>query len=145
MGATPPFRTGDPRLPDGAEAILVVDDEPAVRRLVVSSLLRDGHRVLEAGSAVEARLVAMNAHVDLLLTDATMPGESGLELAQSLVAERPHLIVVIMSGFTEESLTIDAARSPAAVLHKPFTPTELRGRIRQILDSARDNKLHRRS
>ncbi len=141
--AAPPREA--PRATGGPATLLVVEDEPAVRSLVVNSLERDGYAVLEAGSAAEAmRVAASQPRIDLLLTDANMPGgQSGIDLANALVAERPDLIVVVMSGYTEESLSISGLPEPATMLHKPFTPRELRARIREILDEARrDNKLH---
>jgi len=62
-----------------------------------------------------------------------MPGKSGIELAALLVARRPGLPVLVMSGFTEEALTGDRGE-PIALLQKPFTPHELRGRVREMLD-----------
>ena len=63
-----------------------------------------------------------------------MPGRSGIELAKMLVAQRPGLPVMLMSGYTEESLSFDAFDQPVALLQKPFTPRELRRRLREILD-----------
>jgi PAS domain S-box-containing protein len=122
-----------------SETLLVVEDEPAVRSLVVTALGRDGYTVLQASTAAEARTVAAaHPHIDLLLSDANMPGgQSGIELANALVSERPDLLVVIMSGYTEEALSIKGLPEPITMLHKPFTPRELRRRIREILDAAR--------
>jgi two-component system, cell cycle sensor histidine kinase and response regulator CckA len=118
------------------ETLLVVEDEPAVRNLVASSLRNDGYELLLATSAEQALEMA-EAHdgkIDLLLTDAIMPGRSGIELAKMLVAQRPGLPVMLMSGYTEESLPFDAIEQPLTLLQKPFTPRELRRRLREILD-----------
>ena len=118
------------------ETLLVVEDEPAVRNLVASSLRNDGYELLLATSAEQALEIA-EAHdgkIDLLLTDAIMPGRSGIELAKMLVAQRPGLPVMLMSGYTEESLPFDAFEQPMTLLQKPFTPRELRRRLREILD-----------
>ena len=72
--------------------------------------------------------------IDLLLTDAIMPGKSGLELANMMVARRPGLPVIVMSGYTEENLAISGLTEPVSLLQKPFTPRELRRRIREVLD-----------
>ncbi len=85
-----------------------------MRNLVASALRHDGYRLLIASSAEEALAVA-DAHdgpIDLLLTDAIMPGKSGVELANLMTARRPGIPVIIMSGYTEE--TLDAARPERA-------------------------------
>jgi two-component system cell cycle sensor histidine kinase/response regulator CckA len=120
----------------GAETLLIVEDEPAVRNLVASSLRNDGYRLLIASSAEEA-LVLADAHdgtIDLLLTDAIMPGKSGLELANLMASRRPGLPVIVMSGYTEDDLSVSRQSPPVGVLQKPFTPRDLRRRIREVLD-----------
>jgi PAS domain S-box-containing protein len=120
----------------GHETLLIVEDEPSVRNLVASALRHDGYRLLIAASAEEA-LTAADAHdgpIDLLLTDAMMPGKSGLELANLLTARRPGIPVIVMSGYTEETLDVPGMKDPIALLQKPFTPRELRRRIREVLD-----------
>jgi two-component system cell cycle sensor histidine kinase/response regulator CckA len=122
--------------PRGNETVLVAEDEPAVRNLVASALRRAGYRLLLASSAEEALGLA-DAHdgrIDLLLTDAIMPGKSGLELAHLMVARRPGLPVIVMSGYTEENLSISRLTEPVSLLQKPFTPRGLCRRIREVLD-----------
>lgn len=122
----------------GHETLLIVEDEPAVRNLVSSSLEGEGYTLLVASSGAEAVRLA-SAHlgpIDLLLTDAMMPGQNGLDLARELSARRPGLGVIIMSGYTGDMLGINAlseASEPVTVLQKPFTPRELRLRIREAL------------
>jgi len=122
--------------PTGTETLLVVEDETAVRNLVASALRHDGYQLLLASSAEEAlKLVeAHSGQIDLLLTDAIMPGKSGLELANMMVAKQPGLPVIVMSGYTEENLSISGLTEPPAMLQKPFTPRDLRRRIREVLD-----------
>jgi PAS domain S-box-containing protein len=115
--------------------LMIVEDEPAVRNLVATALRHDGYHLLVATSAEEALRIA-DAHdgpLDLLLTDAVMPGRSGIELANAMVARRPGLPVIVMSGYTEETIpgTLD---DPIALLQKPFSPRELRQRIRERLN-----------
>ena len=120
----------------GQETLLIVEDEPSVRNLVASALRRDGYLLLLASSAEEALTVA-DAHegpIDLLLTDAVMPGRSGVELANVMAARRPGIPVIIMSGYTEATLDVPGLKEPIALLQKPFTPRELRRRIREVLD-----------
>jgi PAS domain S-box-containing protein len=115
--------------------ILVVEDEAAVRTIVVTSLRRKGHRVLHAASADEALQIAeaQTTPIDLLLTDATMPGTNGIELARLLAATRPDMLIAVMSGFTEEALGLRNAGVPAVLLAKPFTPSQLQRAIAEIL------------
>ena len=125
------------RVSSGPETLLVVEDEPSVRGLVTASLAAEGYRILQAGSADEAlRVAAGHPAIDLLLTDANMPGRSGIDLAGQLVAERPGLSVVIMSGYTTESLAVEGLRGPVCLLQKPFTPKELRRTIHDALARA---------
>jgi PAS domain S-box-containing protein len=122
--------------PAGASeaTLLVVEDEAPVRKLVVATLEREGYRVLHAPSAHDALEIAA-AHagpIDLLLTDATMPGMSGIELATRLVQQRPAIRVMVMSGYTEVDITVASVKQPVELLAKPFTPRELRQRIRGV-------------
>jgi DNA-binding response OmpR family regulator len=63
-----------------------------------------------------------------------MPGKSGVELANLMTTRRPGIPVIVMSGYTEETLSLPGMKEPIALLHKPFTPRELRHRIRDVLD-----------
>ena len=126
-------RTGERH---GHETLLIAEDEPSVRNLVASALRHDGYHLLLAASAEEAIALA-EAHdgpIDLLLTDATMPGKSGIELAQLMTQRRPGIPIIVMSGYTEEALDLPGLAEPIALLQKPFTPRELRRRLRDILD-----------
>ena len=98
----------------GAETVLVVEDESAVRNLVASSLRTEGYRLLLASSAEEALELADSfaEPIHLLLTDAIMPGRSGIELANLLVKKRQALRVIIMSISRLKNRTLRLA--PAA-------------------------------
>ncbi len=115
--------------------VLVVDDDPAVRGLVVAALRTEGYRTIQAGSGEEALRAMRDADgaIQLLLTDATMPGMSGIELAARILGERPNLPVIIMSGYTADTLNLSGLRGAVSICQKPFTPNELRQRIRQAL------------
>ena len=120
----------------GQETLLIAEDEPAVRNLVASALRNDGYKLLLAASAEDA-LAIVDAHrgaIDLLLTDAIMPGKSGVELASLLTERYPRLRVIIMSGYTEETLQVGDRNARVTMLQKPFTPKDLRRRIRDALD-----------
>jgi CheY-like chemotaxis protein len=129
-------RLGDARQGRGSETLLIVEDETAVRKLVASALRHDGYHLLLASSAEEAIVMsdAYEGTIDLLLTDAIMPGKSGLELANLMVVRRPGLIVVVMSGYTEDNLEISGLLQPVTLIQKPFTPNDLRRRIREVLN-----------
>ena len=120
------------------ETILVVDDEPGIRGLVVKILRRERYQVLEAGSAAEAVTVAVShgAPVQLLVTDVMMPGGSGRELAEQFRESMPDLKVLYMSGFTgdEFARTSELPRG-SGFLQKPFTLDALVGLVRELLDS----------
>jgi two-component system cell cycle sensor histidine kinase/response regulator CckA len=120
-----------------SETILLVEDEPAVRRLARRALEAQGFRILEAGSGAEA-LTLSKAHadeLDMLLTDVVMPQMSGVELAGRLTASDPGLRVLYMSGYTEDALGQRGVLSPeTAFLSKPFTPAVLVEAVRAVLD-----------
>ena len=121
--------------PTGQPTVLVVEDETAVRNLVVTSLSLDGYRILHAASADAAMTIAAEAGtIDVLLTDANMPGKSGLELASALVQQRPELSVIVMSGYTDEMLEVAGLPKAVALLPKPFTPKDLRQKVRDVLN-----------
>jgi CheY-like chemotaxis protein len=119
------------------EAILVVEDEAGIRALVRKILSRQGYEVLEAASGQEALTVLGSAaRVDLLLTDVMMPGMNGVELSRQALSANPHLRVLFVSGYTDESV-LEAGEFPAgtAFLQKPFTLGGLLGKVREVLDS----------
>ena len=119
-----------------AATILAVEDEPAVRNLVASTLRHEALTLLLATSAEEALHIATTheGDIDLLLTDAVMPGKSGIELARALMERRPDLRVIIMSGYAGDSLSLNDLPRPVELLQKPFSPRELRRRVREALD-----------
>jgi two-component system cell cycle sensor histidine kinase/response regulator CckA len=119
----------------GSEAILLVEDEPSVRDLVRHVLAGHGYRVTMAASGEEALALAHpgTLAIDLLLTDAVMPGTSGPALAASLRQRYPALRVMLMSGFSEHPM-LDAGPSDMRLLLKPFRPDELVRVVREHLD-----------
>jgi CheY-like chemotaxis protein len=112
--------------PAGA-TLLVVDDEPAVRTSVARLLQRSGFQVLCAADGTEALdVVERHGAPQLVLTDLTMPGMHGGELARRLRTRWPELAIVFMSGHSAEELTgSEAAGFEAALLQKPFAAAEL--------------------
>ena len=123
----------------GRETLLVVEDEPVVRALIVRALRGLGYRCLEASDAGEALRVLEQeeGHADLVITDVVMPGISGGDLGARLAERYPALPVIYTSGFADDDVIrrglVDASRP---FLQKPFTPTELGRKVREVLDSA---------
>ncbi|HOL72367.1 MAG TPA: PAS domain S-box protein [Bryobacteraceae bacterium] len=120
------------------ETILLVEDEPAVRKLASEMLRSQGYRILEAGGAGEALRIWQEsaASVDLLLTDVIMPQMNGPQLARKLTAERPELPVLYMSGYTDDVLARHGiAGNDETLLQKPFTLKTLTAKVRRLLDN----------
>jgi two-component system cell cycle sensor histidine kinase/response regulator CckA len=114
--------------------ILVVEDSPAVRKMVCAMLTLTGYNCLEASDGAEAlRLLERAEDVQLVLTDVIMPNMDGAELAQQLSRNRPELRILFMSGYVEDSLVRSIGRTPL-FLAKPFTATTLMEKVNQALD-----------
>ena len=122
--------------PIGNETILVAEDEPAVRNFVERVLSRAGYRVHTAANGEEAlRLAHTLDRLDLLFTDMVMPGLGGPELVEALTAERPDLLTICASGYTDAAVFRGGAvRSPLPYLSKPFTADALLALVRKVLD-----------
>ncbi len=123
----------------GAETILVVEDEPALRELVSRQLRRQGYQVIQANSGKEA-LALWGQHgqqITLLFTDMVMPdGMTGSELAETLQAQKPGLKVVYTSGYSLEVLQQDfALRGEVHFLQKPYHQDALSKTVRAALDA----------
>ncbi|MBS2020655.1 MAG: response regulator [Deltaproteobacteria bacterium] len=117
--------------------ILLVEDEPFVRATARRLLERKGYRVHEAESGEDAIAIVRRADrpFDLLITDVVMPGMSGPSLARQLVEMQPSLRVVIMSGYSEDSLAHHGStHETRAWLKKPFTLESLTTAVRNALE-----------
>jgi two-component system, cell cycle sensor histidine kinase and response regulator CckA len=123
------------------ETLLVVENEIAIKALVQMALERQGYVVLTAESGSEAlRLAAAHAGpIDLLITDVVMDDLRGPDLARRLVAERPGLTTLFMSGYMDDTLGDDTTSPPVLVdfIHKPFLPSALVAKVREMLDRRR--------
>jgi two-component system, cell cycle sensor histidine kinase and response regulator CckA len=121
----------------GTETILLVEDEPGVRQLVQRVLSRRGYHVLDAGDVTHAFEIATEyaGPIHLLLSDVVMPGLSGPDLAKRIVAKRPEIRVLYMSGFASRlSSELGSPSAGVTILHKPFTPESLARTVRDCLD-----------
>jgi two-component system cell cycle sensor histidine kinase/response regulator CckA len=122
----------------GNPTVLIVEDADEVRELASKQLQRRGYVVLEARNADEAvRVFDGDTAVDVILSDVVMPGTSGPEMMAQLLARRPGLKVVYMSGYTEDAIVSRGVLEPGVVfLHKPFTAESLERKLREALDRA---------
>ncbi len=119
--------------PQAGETILLVEDEDKVRDVLRRILEARGYRVLAAGSGAEAADLAAHfvGPIDLLLTDLTMPGLKGTEIASRLAMARPELRVLYMSGFRDGGLPTGAGSPPC--LQKPFSAEVLARAVRAAI------------
>jgi DNA-binding NtrC family response regulator len=105
-----------------AAVVLVADDDRSLRSLISAALQRQGHSVLLAASADEAIGISTSPEtsIDVLLTDLSMPGGSGISLATEIRAQRPDIAVVLMSGWQVEEPVAGIPGGEVEVLQKPF-------------------------
>ena len=121
---------------DGTETILLVEDHDAVRGLLVKVLEGKGYRVLAAADPDEAcRLSAGHeGAIHLMLTDVVLPGRNGRELADDLLAQRPHMRVIFMSGYTDSAIVHHGVLDPGThFIEKPIAPSALLAKVREVL------------
>jgi len=122
----------------GTETVLLVEDEPSVREVAAHVLRDQGYRVLEAANGDEAFRLAQeyaNQEIHLLLADVVLPQMGGRELADRLKALRPDIKVLFISGYTDNAIVHHGAlEAGVAFLQKPFSPTALARKVREVLD-----------
>ena len=120
----------------GTETVLVVEDQPEVRKLTLAMLESQGYRLLEAASGSEALSLCERypEPIHLLITDVVMPGMTGRELAMRLLALRPSLKTLYTSGYTANTIAHEGVLDPGvAYLPKPFSPAQLAAKVREVL------------
>jgi len=129
-----------PEAHSSGETVLLVEDEPLVRGLLVRLLDREGYAVLEAGSGDDA-LALVAAHerpIDLLVSDVVMPGLSGPDLAARIRERQSSLRVLFISGYNETDAAGYGVLHPEVdLLAKPFTPDAFAARVRTAVGAAR--------
>ncbi len=125
--------------PKGVETVLVVEDEPNVRRLAVLGLRAHGYVVLEAADGAEAIEIAthVGTTIEVIVSDVMMPGMSGPELLNRLSAIAPQARAVLMSGHAESTVLSQESALGCAFLPKPFTPERLARKVREVLDTSK--------
>lgn len=119
----------------GDEAILIVDDEPALANLAHDILTEQGYRVFTANDYYQAWEIVNSERIDLMISDAIMPGIDGYELAAQVGRNFPHIKIQMTSGFVDNrhNNRSDISIQPS-ILHKPYTSKTLLSRVRSLLD-----------
>jgi DNA-binding response OmpR family regulator len=119
---------------------LVVEDEPSLRHLAVSVLGAQGYMVLSASNGQDGLRVAREhkgSPIQLVVTDIVMPQMGGKVMAEWLKATYPEMKVLYTSGYTDDDLTQHGVLEPGTeFLPKPYTPSGLAGKVRELLDDA---------
>jgi DNA-binding response OmpR family regulator len=121
----------------GTETVLLVEDEPDVRKIACLSLEAQGYKVLEAADGQTAGEVAAahTAPIHLLVTDVVMPRKGGRQLAEEVRGARPDIKVLFMSGYTDDAVVRHGITEHTDhFLQKPFTPLGLARKVRSVLD-----------
>ena len=121
----------------GNETVLVAEDNDQVRSVIVKTLEIYGYRVLSAASGEEAATIAQERgrEIDLVVTDIVMPRGGGRDLAKKLRQIHPDIQVLFLSGYSEEAVANGGESIGGTFLQKPVLPTELAGRVRELLDA----------
>jgi CheY-like chemotaxis protein len=116
--------------------VLVVDDEPEIRKLVGAMLVAGGYRVLSADTGENAvRLFKSHPETDLLLADVVAPGMSGPMIADQISALKPGIRVLFMSGFDNTQVVQRyVVEKGYSLLVKPFTMEQLAQKVRAVLE-----------
>jgi signal transduction histidine kinase len=133
-------KSGDSQSP-GAETILVVEDDEALRLYTVEVLSDLGYCVLAAANAAAAlEIVGRSPHIDLLFTDIVMPGSmNGRQLADEAIRQRSTLKVLFTTGYTANAIVHHGRLDPdVELISKPFTYESLGRKIRALLDAKRN-------
>ena len=130
-------KTSDTINPDGAETILLVEDEPSILRMTRMMLERMGYKVLAAGTPGEAIALAREyaGQIHLLMTDVVMPEMNGRDLAGNLLALYPDLKRLFMSGYTANLIAHHGLLDEGVnFIQKPFSREQLGKKVREALD-----------
>ena len=117
--------------------MLVVEDEEMVRNLAVKLLDRRGYKVLAAGSAGDALIIAdqHEGQIHLLLTDVVMPHMNGRELAEKLTRRRAEMKVLFTSGYSDDVIAHHGVLDKGVhLVAKPYSLDTLAARVREVLD-----------
>ena len=133
---TPPMQT---EILSGTETMLVVEDQPALLRLISVCLEKRGYTVLAAEDGAEAMRILENnpGGIDLVVSDIMMPTLNGLELRKEAISLRPKIRFLFISGYAEDTIGRTAQLpQDAGYLEKPFLPIELARKVRKLLNES---------
>lgn len=122
--------------PRGTETILLVEDEDALRALTLMVLQGCGYTMLEASNGDQALQIAtdLSRSIDLLITDVVMPGGGGRVLSERIVALRPNIKVLYISGYTNDAVVRHGIlHEQVSFLEKPFSPVDLANKVKEVL------------
>lgn len=121
----------------GCETVMICEDDEDLRRLARQALIRDEYTVLDAGDG-ERALALVESHdgpIHLLVTDVIMPGMNGKQLADAMTASRPDTKILFISGYTANVIDQHGVLEEGVeFLAKPFDSSDLRRRVREVLD-----------
>jgi signal transduction histidine kinase/ActR/RegA family two-component response regulator len=133
---TPHEQAEQAREPDSILRILLVDDQPIILDVLQQQLAEDGHEIVTAGSGPEALAVLAEKGCDLVMTDQSMPGMTGDELAALIKQKSPKTAVILLTGFGgSESDNDERPSGVDMIVGKPATSVDLRRAIVQVLSS----------
>ncbi len=113
--------------------VLVVDDEPIVREVVVRYLVREGHRALEAADGDAARDAIERSAPDLVVLDVMLPGTDGLELCRWIRSSSELPVIMLTARGEEADRIVGLELGADDYVTKPFSPRELAARVRSVL------------
>lgn len=137
-GARNPLRDGFPELPKAPRAILIVEDETSIRRLLVDLLSAAGYRIQSVAEGTLAlRILEGDPDIELVLTDLSMPGMPGTAVAEWVSRSRPEVKVICMSGDPapfREALNRLLEMRMVDFLPKPFLPAQVIQLVKRLLD-----------
>jgi CheY-like chemotaxis protein len=122
----------------GTETVLLVEDNPDVRRITARALRRAGYTVIEASDGREAIQILDrdSAGIDLVLTDVVMPVVGGREISEHLAARYPRIKIVFTSGYTDDAIVRQGVLSAdVAFLQKPYAADVLLKTVRRVLNN----------
>ena len=132
----------------GRRTLLIVDDDPAVRKVIEGYFTSDAYEVLVAANGSEALDIASHREIDVVLLDVIMPGLSGVDVLKQLRIDSPHTAVIMVTAMAEVEFAVVAMKLGAYdYVTKPFRLDDLRSRLEGVLkrrDLALQQEFHQR-
>ncbi|HJU92724.1 MAG TPA: response regulator [Pyrinomonadaceae bacterium] len=130
------------KVPGDQECVLLVEDDPALRRYLEIVLQRAGYEVFTAGDGLEAMKFLLSVGVDVVVTDALMPNLDGYELCRFVRSSEhlSHLPIILLSALDPKNST-DEAEQVDAFLAKPVSPEDLLNRITEVLATSTEGAI----